>query len=72
MRAGVCVSFLRCGHAIWDFFWKKYSFLAIFFRKKCAGTVARAGAKTDVRVRAPLTMKMCAMCVRVRTKIRAH
>ena len=31
-----------------------------------------AGTKTAVRVRAPHTIKMCAMCVRVRPKNRAH
>ena len=30
------------------------------------------GAKTGVRVRAAHTTKMCAMCVRVRMKIRIH
>ena len=42
--------------------------------EKCEGTGAGAcgGVKTVVRVRAPHTMKKCAMCVRVQTKIRAH
>ena len=38
--------------------------------KKCAG--ARAAAKTGVRARASHTIKMCAMCVQVRPKNRAH
>ena len=33
---------------------------------------ARAGAKNGVRMRALHIKKMCAMCVRVRTKIRSH
>ena len=59
-------------------FLEKNPFLArkkkiqIFFPEKCAGACARAGAKTEVRVRACGGTKMCAMCVRVRTKIRAH
>ena len=46
------------------------SFFRKFFFEKCAGTGARA--KAGVRVRAPHTIKMCAMCVRVRPKNRAH
>ena len=43
-----------------------------FFFEKCAVVGARAGTKSGVRVRAPHTIKMCAMCVRVRPKNRAH
>ena len=43
-----------------------------YFFEKCAGAGARAGAKNGVRVRAPHSIKMCAMCVRVQLKIRAH
>ena len=54
---------------------RKKEFKTKFFNflfEKCAVAGARAGAKTGVRVRAPHIIKMCAMCVRVRPKIRAH
>ena len=55
-------------------------FFLDFLKKMCACASAcargyarvHAGAKTGVRVRALQTTKMCAMCVRVCTKIRAH
>ena len=48
--------------------WKKNIFFIFIFSKKCAVGRAGAGPKTGVWMRAPHTMKMCAMCVRVRTK----
>ena len=51
---------------------KKKYFFQNFFSGKMCDERARAGAKTGVRVRACGVTKMCAMCVRVRTKIRAH
>jgi len=50
---------------------KKKKFWKIFL-KKSARARGRAGAKIGVRVRAPHTIKMCAVCVRVRPKNRAH
>ena len=41
-------------------------------KKKKLVEGARACAKTGVWVRAPHIIKMCAMCVQVRPKIRAH
>ena len=42
------------------------------FLFRLVGSGVRPGAKTGVRVCAPQTIKMCAICVRVRPKICAH
>ena len=52
---------------------KKIIICKIFiFLFRLVGSGVRPGAKTGVRVCAPQTIKMCAICVRVRPKICAH
>ena len=73
VRAGVCLyQFFGA-----DDFSTIKSLKSIKFRKKKLKKKklvegARACAKTGVWVRAPHIIKMCAMCVQVRPKIRAH